>query len=538
MLLALYARVSTQRQENEGTIDSQIEDIKLKAEAAGHIIVQEYLDDGWSGDMLARPALDRLRDDADKNIWEGVMAYDQDRIARRYSYQEFVIDELEEKGLKVLFCTSSRPQNGEEKILQGVKGLFAEYERLKIAERMRRGKLHKARSGHVVGTMAPYGYNYIPKQGDKNGYYKVNPSEAETVKMIFEWVAYEGKTIKGVARGLMELGIKPRRSKRGVWNSSTITRMLQNETYIGKSYFNKSESVVPKNPIKDTKYKKIKKTSRVMRPEEEWIEIPVPRIISDDLFKKTRARLAQNYKYRSRNKKYNYLLNSMIYCTCGKPRTGDAVQKGKHLYYRCCDRIYSHPLPATCNEKNISAEIVDKLVWQRVSQFMSNSDLIRGYAEKWLESKYDKTNDTQDSVDVLKHALDKIKKEEDRYVKAFGAGVINETQLKERTEEISENRTALQKQIRDKVQKIKDNTVNVPEPQQIDAFCKQAQKVLTTLSFKTKQEILRNVLDKVVANQQELQVYGYLPVREESYVEVHSINRNSRPTERRQINTI
>ena len=538
MLLALYARVSTQRQENEGTIDSQIEEIKRKADAEGHIIVQEYLDDGWSGDILARPALDRLRDDADKNIWEGVIAYDQDRIGRRYSYQEFVMDELEEKGLKVLFCTSSRPENGEEKILQGVKGLFAEYERLKIAERMRRGKLHKARSGHVVGTMAPYGYTYIPKQGDKNGYYEVMGVGVRRAVFSCEGIAYEGKTIRGVAKDLMELGVTPRRSKRGVWNSSTLTRMLRNETYIGKSHYNKSESIVPKNPIKDTKYKKIKKTSRVMRPEEEWIEIPVPRIVDDELFNKVGVQLAKNKKFSHRNKKYAYLLNGMVRCTCGKPRTGDAAQKGKHLYYRCTDRIYNHPLPQTCHEKNISAEVTDKLVWQRTAQFMSNSDLIKGYAEKWLESKYDKTNDTQDSVGILKTELDKIKKEEDRYVKAFGAGVINETQLKERSEEINNNRTALQKQIREKAQKIKDNTVNVPEPQQIDAFCKQAQKVLTTLSFKTKQEILRNVLDKVVANQEELQVYGYLPVREESYVEVCSINRNNRSTQHRKIHII
>jgi hypothetical protein len=159
---------------------------------------------------------------------------------------------------------------------------------------------------------------------------------------------------------------------------------------------------------------------------------------------------------------------------------------------------------------------------------MSSSDRIKSYAEKWLESKYDKTTDTKESVNILKDELERIKKEEDRYVKAYGLGVINENQLKERTSEVEDKRISLNKQIVDKVQKIRDNSVNIPQPGQIDAFCQQAQKVLSSLSFKSKQEILRNTLEKVIATQEKLQVFGYLPIQEESYVELHSINRNHR----------
>src|SRR3989338_2602965 len=95
-LIALYARVSTSNQENEGTIESQIVAMKEFAQKNGYTIVREYLDNGWSGDSIVRPALDQLRMDAKKKIWEGILFYDPDRLARRYSYQELIMDELRE----------------------------------------------------------------------------------------------------------------------------------------------------------------------------------------------------------------------------------------------------------------------------------------------------------------------------------------------------------------------------------------------------------------------------------------------------------
>src|SRR5271157_2092607 len=133
-LIAIYARVSTARQEEEQTVKTQLAAVKDLASQRQYVIVTEYIDDGWSGDILARPALDRLREDAKRKIWDAVLMYDPDRLARRYSYQALLMDEVRDLGIDVLFVTTPSPTTGEEKILHGVKGLFAEYERVKIAE--------------------------------------------------------------------------------------------------------------------------------------------------------------------------------------------------------------------------------------------------------------------------------------------------------------------------------------------------------------------------------------------------------------------
>jgi site-specific DNA recombinase len=318
MISALYARVSTQRQENEETIETQIMAIREYAEKNRHTLVKDYKDEGWSGTILARPSLDDLRLDARKKLWEAVIIYDPDRVARKYAYQALVIEELEELGIKVLFVTTPPAKTDEDRLLYGVKGLFAEYERTRIADRFRLGKLRKAREGNVVTTEAPYGYDYIPKQGQKHGYFLVNKRESLVVKMVYEWIANEGYTIRGVVRKLQELGIPPRKSKRGVWNTSTLGTMLRNETYIGNAQYNRSYAVVPEKPLKIQKYKKIKKTSRRWKPKSEWIDIPtVPKIITKELFDKTRMQLKLNFDRSNRNKKNEYLLSGIIYCVCG-----------------------------------------------------------------------------------------------------------------------------------------------------------------------------------------------------------------------------
>jgi site-specific DNA recombinase len=259
LLIAVYARVSTARQEEEGTIETQLSAVREFAGKNNYAIVKDYVDNGWSGDMLARPALDQLREDAKKKLWQAVLIYDPDRLARRYSFQELVMDELRELGLDTLFVTVSPSRNHEDRLMYGVRGIFAEYERTKIAERFRLGKVRKAKEGHILTTEAPYGYSYIPKSHGKHGYYEINEYEADVVRRIFSLVADDGLPIRMLVQALQKMGVLPRKSKRGVWSTSTLSTLLRNKTYIGEGHFGASYAVVPERPLKSETYKKVKR---------------------------------------------------------------------------------------------------------------------------------------------------------------------------------------------------------------------------------------------------------------------------------------
>lgn len=523
-LIATYTRVSTSHQEEQQTIKNQEISLKEFAQKNGHTIVEEYVDDGWSGDILARPSLDKLRQDAKNKVWEAVLIYDPDRLARRYSYQELVMDELQEAGIEVMFVTVPAPKNSEEKILYGVRGLFAEYERAKISERFRLGKLRKVKEGHILVSEPRYGYFYIPKRNNQHGYYKINPEEASVVKMIFSWVANESMTLRAVVRRLQKEGIKPRKSKRGVWNTSTLSTMLRSRTYIGEAHWGSSYAVIPEKPLKDEKYKKIKKTSRRKKPKDEWIIIPVPAIITPELFEKARHQLEENFALCKRNKKNDYLLAGKIFCTCGRRRTGEGYVNKPNLYYRCSDRVLSFPLPPKCVEKGINAITADKLIWQKMAKLMISPELITAQVNRWIKDKQTKSQTTVIDIDSLKGQIAKLKKEEERYNKAYGAGVFDLEQLKDYTSQARDKISQLEIQIAKSTNRASQTQLVMPNKQEVGEFANNAKVTLKGLKFPAKREIILNTIEKIVGIKQELQVSGYIPI--ESYAKFKTINRN------------
>ncbi len=184
--VALYARVSSEQQAEAGTIDSQIAALRERIALDGYRQTEEltFIDDGYSGASLIRPALEQLRDEAVLNGIDRLYVHSPDRLARKYAYQVLLVDELRRYGVEIVFLNREVGQTPEDNLLLQMQGMIAEYERAKILERSRRGKRHAAKSGEVcVLSGSPYGYRYISKQdGDGQARYEVSPEEAQIVR--------------------------------------------------------------------------------------------------------------------------------------------------------------------------------------------------------------------------------------------------------------------------------------------------------------------------------------------------------------------
>ena len=165
--VALYARVSSERQAQEGTIASQLEALDRRIRDDGSDCDPElrFVDDGVSGTVLLRPGLERLRDQAAAGSFDRLYVQDPDRFSRKYAYQVLILEELARCGIEVVFLCNPHGDDPAKNLLVQVQGMIAEYERAKIMERSRRGKQHAARRGSVsVLSAAPYGYRYIRKR--------------------------------------------------------------------------------------------------------------------------------------------------------------------------------------------------------------------------------------------------------------------------------------------------------------------------------------------------------------------------------------
>src|SRR3990172_601256 len=239
---AIYARVSSARQKDEQTIASQT--AALRAYAAAHALEIPpdwvFEDDGYSGATLVRPALERLRDLSAEIEIPVVLCYAPDRLARRYVYQTLLIEEFARVGTELRFLKGRQAETAEDELLLQFQGMIAEYERAQIAERTRRGKLHRARSGSPsVLCGAPYGYRYVRRSEQADARYEIAESEAAVVRELFRHYVEEQESIAGLVRCLSAHEIPTANGKRR-WDRSTLWGMLRNPAYCGRAAFGKT----------------------------------------------------------------------------------------------------------------------------------------------------------------------------------------------------------------------------------------------------------------------------------------------------------
>jgi site-specific DNA recombinase len=531
-IAAAYVRVSTDAQADEQTYQTQIDEVKLRAKSDGNALSTEliYLDDGWSGAILERPSLDRLRQDARERKFEVLYVYDKGRLSRVFIHQEIIIDELRSFGIEFISLHDINGSSPEEKMMGGVMGIFHEYDRVKIAERFRLAKLSKVRHGGLLGYNPPYGYDYVPVRGKGslkvNGQFTINEEEARVVRMLMDWVGNEGLSLRQARTRLYEHKIPPKKHKNIIWTTGPLRRLLANETYIGKHYYNKSESCLPRSPkpkTEDNRYKNrhTNKTSRKSRPREEWLLIEVPSIVDRKLFAKVQKRLLLNKKFsRRNNSKNDYLLTGLVYCDCGKTRTGEGVNG--HTYYRCTDRLSRFPLPRTCTRGGVSVKILDTLTWNQIEALLSSRVLLKQQAEKWIKSNSSQSIESESKR--IKDDLAQLLFEEKRYAKAYGEGIMSGSIYREQMESLIARRKTL-------LDRHKAATHEAAAKPPIDAttLAAVALKVLSELSFDEKKAIVRQLVTKINVTQEEVTIWGNIPITPESKVGLSAEHRPSRP---------
>lgn len=293
--IAFYARVSSDAQARAHTIDSQVAALKERIAADGLQLEPDhgYVDDGWSGTNLQRPALEKLRDAVAGGEIECIYVHAPDRLARRHAHQALLIEEFRRSGAEIVFLNRAISRTAEDELLLQVQGIIAEYERTKILERARRGRRHAARSGSVSAlTSAPFGYRYIScSQGGGVARFEVVEDEARIVRSIFAWIGLDRLSLREVCRRLQRMGYKSPRGLRH-WNATTLHGMLDNPAYIGRAVLGRSR-IIPAGPrprlVRRNSPPVPSATQRVAGPREEWIEITVPALVDGALFEAAQA---------------------------------------------------------------------------------------------------------------------------------------------------------------------------------------------------------------------------------------------------------
>ena len=514
MRVAIYARVSSESQQERGTIGSQLEVLRARIAGEGDELIGEFCDEGHSGARLDRPALDALRDQAEAGAFDAVWCLSPDRLARAYVYQVVILDELTRLGVRVIFADAPALDDDPQlRLLTQVQGVIAEYERAKIAERNRRGKLWRSRAGEVVSAKAPYGYRRVPRDAAGPAHLEIFEPEAHVVRRIFDDYVAGGHSIREIGRRLNTDDIASPTGNTEWWHS-TVSRVLHNEAYIGRVYFNQTESVPT---TRDGRHA----TTQRRRPREEWIAIGCPPIIADAVFDAAQAVSRDNSKFSPRNLPEDlqaWLLRGLV--RCGVCRVGVNTHKmvtrsGKvHRYYWCRNHINVRiGGPARCSERNIRADALDAFVFEQVRAALLRPDLLlAGQAAVTAATPPADAQLLAAELARLDRKLDANRAERRRLADLYQTGLIEIGDLHRRASDIDARHRALTEQRDGLTAQRHELAVDNRLRQRVDDFARRATAGIDKLDFQQRQQLLRLLVEEVRVTGWQVEIQLRIPL--------------------------
>ena len=505
---AIYARVSSERQRQDETIRSQTVGLRELAADRGLLVAEDLIfeDEGFSGAMLQRPALERLRDRAAEGAFEVLLCHAPDRLARRYAYQVLLLEELARAGVEVVFA--KEPERGgspEDELLRQFQGMIAEYERAQIAERTRRGKLHRARSGsQAVMSGAPYGYRYVKKSDHMEGFWEIDETQAQVVRDVFDRYVNGGVSIGELARWLTERGVQTKTGKTR-WDRSTIWAMLRNPAYRGQAAFGKTKTAErPGGPTRTTRQRGERHGRRLTRhdqPAENWTLIPVPPLVTEETFALAQDRLLDNAHFAKRNTKELTLLQGVLVCReCGYScyRTSTRTSNKRISYYRCIGQDgWRHPDGKRCTSGPVRADELDPLVWAEVRRLLEHPDLVRAEIDRRL-AEVRTEHPAARRREALERDLTRASAAVERLIEAYQEQLISLDELRARMPALRKRQTALQAQLDSLDAELHDVETYLQLADTLEGFLGRLADGLDQLDVPGQQRILRLVVREVL----------------------------------------
>jgi site-specific DNA recombinase len=517
---AIYARVSSDRQKENHTIASQIAGLLDYAATHGYTVPAEWVfqDEGYSGAVLTRPGLESLRDLAAEGQIGAALVYAPDRLSRKYAYQVLLAEEFSRCGVELIFMKSPAGSTPEDQLLVQFQGMIAEYERAQIAERSRRGKRYKAQQGVVnVLSGAPYGYRYVRKSDGCAAYYEVIETEAAVVRMVFDIYTQQGLSINAIARMLNERQI-PTRSAAARWERSTVWAMLRNPAYRGKACYGKTE-LRPRQritrPLRQRKGLPSRNCANHERPRQEWIEVSVPSLVTEQTFALAQEQLEKNKHHSPRRTMEPTLLQGMLVCQqCGYAlyRSSTRTSKQKLNYYRCIGSDgYRRLKGPVCTNRPVRQDHLDGFVWNEIIRLLDDPALI--------QTEIDRRRELARNADPLRRREEELRREHarldksvDRLISAYQEGLVTLPQLRQRMPQVRKQTQAVESELHSLETAAVDDARYLQIAESLTVFRTKLRARAETLDIRGRQQILRLMVKEILVGSDSITIRHSVPV--------------------------
>jgi site-specific DNA recombinase len=472
----LYARVSTDEQARSGySLAQQLEALREYATREGYEVLEEVVDPGQSGASLERPGMDRVRDLVAAGGVSVVLAQDRDRFAREPAYHYLLRREFEEHGTKIRALNDRGDDSPEGELTDGILDQLGKYERAKISERSRRGKLQKAREGKVLAVhRPPYGFRY----NDARDNYLVDAERMAVIKRIFRMVGVEGYTMNATRLAFNREGVRPPAGQ--FWSPKYLREAIKDDVYRSHSYeevaelvspdvaarldpkkrygiwyFNRRRYVTKQVSVNGPEGRSYRRTTKVFdKPRSEWIAVPVPESgIPREWVDAAREAIKDNKRQSANGDRFWELSGGVLFCAeCGCRMTVhatlDSRNSRRYCYYRCPKRG-RHGMQKVCiNGKHHRAAEAEAAVWELVSGLLKHPErLQRGLDEMIEQERAGMRGDPDQEAASWLEKLSEVDQERRGYLRFAAKGHMTDDELDEALAELEETRVMAEEKL-------------------------------------------------------------------------------------------
>ena len=524
--VAAYLRVSSQVQRRRETIASQHEAVLDHARRRGWLIPDTgvFADDGFSGATLERPALEALRDGVASGEIETVLVWSIDRLSRNFAHQILLQEEFARTGATIACVQEPDNATPQGMLLRQILSVISEYERTQIAERSRRGKIHRARQGSLnMLSRPPYGYRLIRKTETCGARLEVDDTEACVVRQIYDLYVRDGLKMHEIGPRLDAQGVRPRHAQH--WSCSTVAVILRNEAYIGKAAYLKTMSSGKRTRHNRTGRQKAgavrRLTSRTARAREEWIELPVPVIVDEAVFARAQQQRAVNRRFSPRNTIEQTLLQGLCVCGhCGYAmgrHSGNSSRKTpRRHYYRCHGTDpWRRPHGAVCDTPVVRADELDEAVWKEVLVLLETPQLIQCEINRRLAVAND-MGAARRRTDALHGELARIETRLRRLLDAYQEEVITLDELRERKSPLQTRQQSIVSELKALQTAELDRASRLSLATTMERFLQRMRQGAQSVSLTERQRIVRLLVREVQVGKDAITICHSIPIESAS----------------------
>lgn len=497
----LYARVSSDMQQKDRTIDSQVAELKKQIDKNGDKLIKEYVDDGYSGALLDRPAMNELRIDLKNGTFETIYILNADRIARDVTYQGIIIGEMLKYKKQIIINGKDYIHNPENKFALTVLGAVSELERAKLIERVTRGRQHRLNQGILLGNgYLTYGYTYVRKTATSSPAYVINEKEAEVVQYIFETYAKGEISAFAISKQLRKTDAAQR--GRNLLGASSVKNILHNEMYTGVRYFNTMRDSTKKGGLRE------------LRDRAEWIGIKVPAIISKKLYDKAQIRLNNN-RETYRNAHRPRLLSNLVRCGACDTRCYSYRHKtaeSSRFVYKCGSK---HP---SSHNMEIDGLLIESCALDMVREAMANPKAIMGSIDFIRDKKRVNHITIERQLTEVDEKLHNIAKQKRRILDLYVSEELDREEYTKRTHEYDREVETLEVKRKELVRFIPlFGEANLVE-MSVDEYCRNIkQRLGNCADFASKRQFFLGFTTKITYRRPDrmkakIRIHGAIPV--------------------------